>query len=138
MASVIYDSFIDDVNKGNVVETDTFYAMLVTSSYAPNRATHTKRSAVTNEVTSTNHTAGGAATVNTYTLDTSGHKTTWAFGDVVWNTVTFTARGAVIYKHRGGASSADNLVAYVDFGADQSVAGGTFTFHTTSPLTFQG
>lgn len=138
MASVIYDSFIDDVNKGNVLESDTFYVMLVTSSYVPNRATHTKRSDVTNEVTSSGYTAGGAASAVIYALDTSGHKTTWTFADVSWTGVTFSTAGAVIYKHRGGASSADNLVAYVDFGGTQSPSGVNFTFHATSPLTFQG
>lgn len=137
MASLIFDSFLDDLSKGNVLETDTYYAMLVTSTYVPNKATHNRRDDVTNEVTSSGYTAGGAASAVTYALDTSGHKATWSFGDVTWNTVTFTARAAVLYKHRGGASSADELVAYVDFGADQAVAGGNFTFHATSPLTLQ-
>jgi hypothetical protein len=138
MASLIYDSFADDLSKGNIDgDSDSFYAMLVTSSYTPNKGTHTKRSDVTNEVTGTGYTAGGAATVNTLAKDTSGHKETWTFGDVAWASSTITARAAVIYKHRGGASSADELVAYVDFGADVSDSAGTFTFHPTTPLTIQ-
>ena len=38
-----------------------------------------------------------------------------------------TARYAVIYRARGGASSADELLCYVDFGADVSSTGGAFT-----------
>lgn len=137
MASLIYNSFMDDLSKGNVKSTDTYYVMLVTSSYTPNKDTHTKRSDVTNEVSGTGYTAGGAASAVTLTLDTSTDKETWAFADVTWPTSTITARGAVIYKHRGGASSADELVAYVDFSGNISTAGSTFTFHETAPLTMQ-
>jgi hypothetical protein len=138
MASLIYNSFFDDVDKGNIVpNTDTFYLMLVTSSYTPDKDTHTKRSDVTNEITGTGYTAGGAATAATLTKDTANDREDLAFGDVVWTTSTLTARGGVIYKHRGGASSADNLVAYVDFGGDVSSVASTFTAHFTSPLRIQ-
>jgi hypothetical protein len=46
---------------------------------------------------------------------------------VNWASSTITARAAVIYKSRGGASSADELVCYVDFGADVSSSAATFS-----------
>lgn len=138
MASLIFDSYFDDADKGNIVpNTDTFYGMLVTSSYTPNKKTHTKRSDVTNEVTGTGYTAGGAASAATLTKDTTNDREDLAFADIVWTTATLTARAVVIYKHRGGASSADELVAYVDFGADVSSVAGTFTAHFTAPLRIQ-
>ena len=49
------------------------------------------------------------------------------FAAVSWASSTITARGMVIYKSRGGASSADELVGYLDFGSNISSAGGTFS-----------
>jgi hypothetical protein len=138
MASITYDSFVDDTLRGNIdLDGDTFYILLVTSSYSPNKGTHTKRSDVTNEVTSANYTAGGKAVTATIAKDTSGHKVTMTFTDLNWATVTLTARAAVIYKHRGGASSADELVCYLDFGADITATAGTFAVAFGTPITFQ-
>jgi hypothetical protein len=49
------------------------------------------------------------------------------FAAVSWAASTITARGMVIYKSRGGASSADELVGYLDFGSDIISSGGTFS-----------
>lgn len=138
MASLIYDSFADDLSKGNVVpNTDTFKALLVTATYTPNKGTHLKRSDVTNEVTGTGYTAGGAAVTCTVAKDTTNHRETYTFSNPSWATATITARAAVIYKSRGGVASADELVCYVDFGADVSSTGGTFSVTFSSPLTIQ-
>lgn len=138
MANVIYDSFINDVFAQNMnVETGTFYGMLVTDSYTPNKGTHAKRSDVTNEVTGTGYTAGGAATTVTVSLDTTNHRLNVDFSDISWTTSTITARGIVIYHHRGGSSSADELVCAATFGSDISSSGGTFTAHQTGDLRFQ-
>jgi hypothetical protein len=54
MASLIYNSAVDDMARGAIdADTDTFKVMLVTSAYSPNKDTDLKRSAVTNEVTVT-------------------------------------------------------------------------------------
>lgn len=128
MASLIYNSAIDDMARGAIdFDTDSFKAMLVTSSYTPNKDTDLKRSAVTNEVTGTGYTAGGVASVCTVTKDTANDKVTLSFAAVSWASSTITARGLVYYKSRGGASSADELVAYNDFGSNVSSTGGTFS-----------
>ncbi len=137
MASLIYNSFLEDVAKGAIdCDTDTFKTLLVTSTYTPNQDTHDKRDDITNEVTGTGYTAGGATSACTVAKDTTNNRTTLTFAAVSWATSSFTARGAVIYKSRGGASSADELVAYVDFGADVISSGGTFSV-TSSFITFQ-
>lgn len=138
MASLIYNSFMDDLAKGNIdLNTDTFYVLLVTNTYTPNKDTHTKRSDVTNEVVGTGYTAGGQAVTPTLTLDTANDREDITFADVTWTSSTITARAGVVYKRRGGASSADELLFYVDFGSDISTTGGTFTLDFTGPLRFQ-
>ena len=137
MASLIFNSCIDDVARGNIdFDTNSFKAMLVTSTYTPNKDTHDRRDDVTNEVTGTGYTAGGVACVCTVTKDTATDRVTLSFAAVSWASSTITARGLVYYKSRGGASSADELVAYNDFGSDVSSSGGTFSV-AASTITLQ-
>ena len=137
MASFIYNSCIDDMAKGAIdFDTDTFKVMLVTSGYTANKDTHDKRDDVTKEVSGTGYTAGGVTSACTVTKDTANDKVTLSFAAVSWASSTITARGAVIYKSRGGASSADELVAFNDFGTDVASASGTFTV-STSVITLQ-
>ena len=138
MASFIYNSFIRDVLTGAIdMDTDTFKVMLTTSAYTENKDTHTKRSDVTNEVTGTGYTAGGASTtVTVAAVDTANDDVEITIGAASWATSTITARKAVIYKARGGASSVDELVAVIDFGSDVISTAGTFTL-TASTIKFQ-
>lgn len=137
MASLVYNSAPDEMARGDIdFDTNTFKAMLVTSSYTPNKDTHDFRDDVTNEVSGTGYTAGGVASAVTVTKDTANDKVTIQFGAVSWASSTITARGCVYYKSRGGASSADELVAYADFGSDVSSSGGTFSV-AASTITLQ-
>jgi hypothetical protein len=117
-------------------DTDTFKIMLVTSSYTPNKDTHTKRSNVTNEITGTGYTSGGTTTTVTVTNDTANDRIDIDFSDVSWSSATLTAAAAVIYKSTGTAAS-DNLVAYLDFAGNVISTNGTFTVDITSPLRIQ-
>lgn len=138
MASLIYNSFADDLNKGNInPNADTFKMMLVTASYTADKDADLKRSAVTNEVTGTGYSAGGATVTCTVAKDTATDKETLTFSNPSWSNSTITARAGVIYKSRGGASSADELVCYVDFGSNVTSTGGTFAVTLSTPLTFQ-
>jgi hypothetical protein len=138
MASLNYDSCIDDVVRGNInFVSDTFKAMIVTSAYTPNKGTHTKRSDVTNEVTGTGYTAGGQTITATVTKDTTNHRIDITFSDPSWAGSTITGRALVVYKSRGGAASADELVAYIDNGSDVSSTSGTWSFDINAPLRFQ-
>ena len=104
---------------------DTLKVMLCTSTYTPNQATHAFKSDVTNEVTGTGYTAGGA-TLASVTLTTSGLVTTLDAADTSWATSTITARYAVIYDSTPATDATRPLIAYVDFGADVVSSGGTF------------
>lgn len=129
MADVIYNAFKKYLMNGAVdLDTDSIKCMLVTSTYAPNQDTHSFRSDVTNEVSGTGYTAGGSAlTTKAVTQDNTGNTGVFDADDVTWSTSTITARGAVLYKSRGGASSADEIIAYFDFTADKSSSAGNFT-----------
>lgn len=137
MASLIYNSCIDDMARNAIdFDTDSFKVMLVTASYSPDKDAHLKRSSVTNEITGTGYTAGGVSAPVTVTKDTANDKVTIEFAAVSWAGSTITARGAVYYKARGGASSADELVAYNDFGSNITTSNGTFSL-AASTLTLQ-
>lgn len=134
MASIIYNSMLDDLARGAIdFDTDTFYVMLVNSTYAAiadetKKDSHLKRSAVTaNEISGTGYTAGGTAAAVTVTKDTANNRLDIALGAVSWPTATISAAGAVYYKRRGGADTADELVAYDDFAGTVSSTGATFS-----------
>jgi hypothetical protein len=138
MASLIFDSFLDDVFRGNVnPSADTFKCMLVTSAYAADKAAHTKRSNVTNEVAAAGgYTAGGVGITLSVSKDTVNHRNEVSLGGFSISSATITARGAVVYKSRGGLASADELVAYIDFGSDITSTAGTWQL-TASTLRIQ-
>lgn len=127
MASIIYMSFPYDVYRGNIdCDTDTFYVMLATATYSPNQDVHDRRDDITNEVSGTGYTAGGQAATVTVSLDTANNRVDVNLGGATWTTATITARYAIYYKRRGGAASADELVAVVDFGSDVTATAANF------------
>ena len=129
MADVIFNSFKRDIMNGAIdLDTDTIKVMLVTSSYTPDQDTHDKRDDVTNEVSGTGYSAGGSALANkAVTADNTDNEGVFDADDLTWSSSTITARGAVLYKSRGGASSADELICYIDFGSDKISSAGNFT-----------
>jgi hypothetical protein len=138
VASIIYNSFLDDVFKGSIdCDTDTFKCILTTSGYTENKDTHLKRSDVTSELAATGaYVAGGFAVTVTVTKDTANDRLDVSLGGFSVGSATITARKAVYYKSRGGASSADELVAEVDFGSDVISTNGTWAL-TASTLRIQ-
>lgn len=138
MPSLIYNSLIRDTQVGNVnFATDTFKMMLVTDSYVASKS-HAKRSEITNEVTGTGYTSGGnTCTVSVAATDNVNNDVEISFTVPPWSSSTITARAGVIYKSRGGASSADELVGYVDFGSNITSTNGPFTATVSSPLKYQ-
>lgn len=133
MASIIYNSALDDVARGLIdFDTDVFYCMLVTSLYTPDKDADLKRSAVTNEVVGTGYTAEGEVVTVTVTKDTANDRIDITLGAAAWMVATITARGAVYYKRRGGAASADELVAHIDFGGNVSSTAGTFALSAST------
>jgi len=133
MASLIYNSFWDDVIRGLIdVDAVTVRVMLTTSAYTENKDTHAKRSDVTNEVSGAGYTGGGATATVTVNKDTANDRVDIALGEVSWPASTITSRKAVYYVSRGGAASADELIAVNDFGSDIVSSGGTFTLNAST------
>jgi len=128
MADVIYNAFKMNIMNGGIdLDTDTINVMLVTSSYTPNQDTHIDRADVTNEVSGTGYSSGGAAIGSkTVTQDDTDNEGVFDGADVTWSTATITARGAVIYLSTGVAAN-DLLICYLDFGSDQSSSAADFT-----------
>jgi hypothetical protein len=131
MANVVFNSFKRDNAISNInLLTDTIKLMLVTSAYTPNQDTHTKRSDVTNEVVGSGYTAGGVTLANkTVTQNNATNAADFDADDITIPSATITARGAVLYKSRGGASSADELIGYLDFGSDITSTAGNFVIN---------
>ena len=133
MASVIYDSFLADLASGAANTSHSYKAMLVSSSYSENRGTHTKRADVTNEVAASGgYTAGGASVTLSASLNTTTHKLTLTIGAASWTSSSITARKLIIYRARGGASSADELVACIDNTTDLVSSSSTMTWNAST------
>lgn len=128
MANVIYNSFKRDIMNGSIdLDTDTIKVALVTSTYTPDQDAHDNFDDITNEVSGTGYTAGGAALgTKTVTADNTDNEGVFDAADTVWTTSTITARGAVLYKDTGTASTS-KLICYFDFSTDQISSSGDFT-----------
>lgn len=107
------------------LDTDTFKMMKVTSSNAPDQDADQYRSdRTTGEVANGNGyaTGGVALTGVAVTYDSASDQVRFDCNDPSWTyTASQTWRYADVYKSRGGASSADDLLANLDWGADQTV-----------------
>jgi hypothetical protein len=122
MASVIYNGFKKKIMDGSIdLDTDTIKVALTTSSYAANIDSHVFFSDITNEVTGTGYSAGGAALANkVVTQDNTNDLAYFDADDASWPTSTISAaRYAIIYKSTGTAATSP-LIACVDLGSDQS------------------
>lgn len=128
MASVVYNSFLADVFNGNCNTTHSYKAMLVTSDYAESRSNHSKRSSITNEVTGTGYTAGGVSVTLSVVTDNTNNKMILTVGGASFPAVQVTSRKLIVYRTRGGASAADELVCCIDNGVDLVSNGTTQTW----------
>lgn len=136
MASIIYDSALYASITGAVdFDSDSFKVMLVDGSYTPDKAAHSKRSDVSGEITGTGYSAGGSSVTVGVSLSGSDRIDT-ALGGALWSNATITAAAAVYYKSRGGLDSADELIAYIDFGGNVTATNGDFQL-TASTLRLQ-
>ena len=97
---------------------DTYKVKLLTA--ATFNATHTTLAATggTEVANGNGYTTGGVTVACTVAKDTATDRVTLTFAAGSWTSSTITAAAAVIYKSRGGASSADELVFCNDFGGN--------------------
>lgn len=115
-------------NKEIDFDSDQIKVALLTSAYTPNQDSHDYFDDVSAaEVTGTGYTAGGATlTGKSMSYDGSTNKTKLTGATVQWPASTITARYAVLYDATQGAASAQALLGYIDFGANQSTSNTTF------------
>jgi hypothetical protein len=129
---MIFNRMLELWARGNIdFDSDTFRASLHTSGYTPNKDTHDFFDDVTNEVTGTGYTAGGAVATVSVNLNTTDDRLEITLGGATWSASTITARKAVYRKARGGAASADELIAVNDFGSDVISVDGTFALNSS-------
>lgn len=133
-----YSNGLLAVTNGSVdLDTDTIKLILITSSYTPTQGTDNFRDDLgANEASGGSGYTAGGFTVGTKTLGVSSLTLNWDGADIS-QAITggpFAFRYGVFYKSRGGAASADELIGYVDFGA-QSVTDATINITLTNPLT---
>lgn len=132
----LYDKFRQKQASGNGavnLNSLTVKCMIVTGSYTPNQNTDDFRNDLgANEVSGTGYTAGGNTCASpTDSVDGSGNVTIDFADPATWSqdAAGFSnGRRAVFYVARGGASTADELIAYTDdFGADKGNVDGDFS-----------
>lgn len=108
------------INKEIDLDSDTIKLMLCTSAYTPNKDTHQYKSAVTNEVTGTGYTAGGATLTGvSITYNTATDTVVFDANDVTWPNSTITARYGVLYDATPSTDATRPLIAYIDFETNQ-------------------
>lgn len=110
------------------LNSDTFKMAFTSSTHVPDKD-HDFRDDLTNEVTGTNLPAGGVAITNpTVTYNAATNTVKVDCDDITVSTVTATGiRNLHVYKSRGGAASADELIFYGTADADVSPSGGDLT-----------
>lgn len=115
--------------KGDIdYENHVIKVMMTTASYTPAQDTHDYKDDVTNEVSGTGYTAGGAA-LGTKSIGTAaGCIARLIAADPSWTSSTISgARTAVIYASLTATASSCPLVGYCTFDADTSSSSGTFS-----------
>jgi hypothetical protein len=110
------------------LDTDTIKVSAHTNTYTPNQDTHDFFDDVTNEVTGTNYTAGGA-TLTSPTVTRSTGTVTFDGADIVWTQSASgfsTARKFAVYKSTG-VSTTSRLFSLVTADADVGNVTGDLT-----------
>jgi hypothetical protein len=119
------------------LDTDTIKLILVTSTRVPVQATDAFRSDLgANEASGGSGYPAGGFTLGSLTVAVSSLTMNWDAADIS-QAITggpFAFQYGVWYKSRGGASSADEVIGYVDFGS-QSVTNATLNITQTNQLT---
>lgn len=142
MASFNFNAMVHKTVTGAIdFDTDTFKMLLTNGTVLgeTEKDTFDFRNDIVTEVANGNGytTGGNSVTLTVAAADATNNDVEITASAVSWPTSTITATGAVIYKSRGGVSSADELVCYIDFGGTVSSTNGTFTVTPTGSIKFQ-
>ena len=114
MRITFYNTFTRFCGNNTVdLDSDTFGCSLLTSSYTVDKDHDFRNDTDAFEIPATGgYTAGGVTLTGVTFLTTTGANgfTTFTFANPTWNPLTASnIQHALIYKRRGGASSADEL-----------------------------
>jgi len=121
-------AFLSLFNKEIDWDTDPIKCSLHTSTYVPDQDVDDYFNDVTNEVTGTGYTAGGATLAGkTITYTAATNKCTLDANDCSWTSATITARVAVVYDAQTGVATTEPLICYQLSDADIISTNGTFT-----------
>lgn len=137
----VYGKFLESMaDKLIDLNSDTLKVMLVTSAYTPDQDTHQFKSSVTNEVSGTGYTAGGATLGTVNVAYTAGTNTLmFDAADTSWTSSTITnARYAIIYDSTPATDATRPLIAYVDLDSDRSTTNSEFklTWNSSGIITW--
>lgn len=120
------------MNKEIDMDTDVLKLLLTTSTFTPNQDTHQYKSSVTNEVSGTGYTAGGA-TVGPIAVayDTATNVLSFDGADVSWTSTTLNGanspRWAILYDSTPATDATRPLIGYVDLDGDTPITNGTLS-----------
>jgi hypothetical protein len=113
-------------------DADTIKTALHTSGYTQNIDSDDFFNDAVSEITGTGYTAGGFThTTSAVSLDSGSDTVRLDADDAAWTSASFSADNATVYKDTGNSTTAP-LMAYVDFGATETVSSGTFTIQWDS------
>jgi len=122
VTSKIYVKMVEVINVSPAGMADylsaTIKTALTTSANGISQTADTSYLSLTNEVTGTGYTAGGA-TLGSKTLGTASLVTTWDAADVAWTTATFT--GAAQAHTYSDSTASKFLMTYQDFGGSATI-----------------
>ena len=115
--------FNNDNNTG-----DTYKLMLLANAYTYSDVHTVVADVSANQISGTGYTTGGATITVTAAQSDDDSKTEFTLGSVLFSSATFTFEKAVVYN-----STSNALLLYLDFGAEQDVAGQNYQLNAPSP-----
>ncbi|MGC5027072.1 hypothetical protein ACLQ3K_20175 [Tsukamurella sp. DT100] len=134
MIAKYYGLYFKSLSEAKInLAADTIKVMLCTSAYTPDQDTHQFKSSVTNEVSGTGYTAGGATITGvSVSYNASTNVLSFDGGDVSWSPATLIGanapRYAVIYDSTPATDATRPLIGYINFETDDYAPnGGTLT-----------
>jgi hypothetical protein len=125
MAGFYFDACRGDLWAAKHDTAQAYKMMLVSAIPARSAA---KRSDIANEIAGAGYTAGGTAVTLTPSLNAGAHIESITHSQAQWVGVTIPAgvAGGVVYRARGGAATADEVVGFVEITGGVSGVGITY------------
>ncbi len=125
MADLIYNSFKEYIADGTIdLDNDTFRAILLEATHTEDATDSLLADISADEISGTGYTANGVALANV-TWTRSGGTVTFDADNPQWTSASFSAGYLVVIDD---TPTGDPLCCLFDFGGEETVTNGTFTF----------